>query len=108
MIYVKGDGVSDDTLAELNLAHGSMLFRRHSDDDCSWIFYDTRLRYFSKGYPRGHWPTLREQIVTTQAAFPGSPVYYHGDGNWYGECAPWSEEDTARADAEWADYEAAK
>lgn len=37
------------------------------------------LRYFDEDYPRGHWPTLRQKIMTLQDRFPEYQIYYLPD-----------------------------
>lgn len=101
MIYVSADGVSAERLAELGDK-----FKQYDDDGQSWIEYDTWQRYFGPTYPRGHWPTIREQIGEMRAAFPDRPVYYDGDNGWFGEVDPWTDDDMEQMDREWARWDA--
>lgn len=66
-------------------------------------------RWFSCSYPRGHWPTIREQITTLIERFPEYPVYYmpdYADWDERGEQYVATPERIAQFDEEWAEHEA--
>ena len=65
-------------------------------------------RWFSADYPRGHWPTLRQQITTLMAAFPDYPVYYAPDwADWNTRNEQWeiTPERLHEFDEQWAEWE---
>lgn len=77
-------------------------------DFIEWV---SGLRFFSRDYPLGHWPTIRSQITTLQERFPEYPVYYMKDNENLSErdeCYLATPERIAQLDREWAEYETQK
>lgn len=73
------------------------------------IEWSSGVRWFSITYPRGHWPTIRNQITTLQERFPEYHVYYMSDNepwNERGESFIATPERIADFDRQWAEYEA--
>lgn len=69
------------------------------------IEYHSMQRWFSDNYPRGHWPTLREQIVFMQEKFPDYDIYYSNDNYWDTEPSHIvTPERLAELDAAWEEY----
>lgn len=54
-------------------------------DKYDYIEWSSGQRLFEDHYWRGHWPTLRQQIITLIERFPEFPVYYMSDQQ------PWNE-----------------
>ncbi len=73
------------------------------------IEWKSGLRWFSAGYPRGYWPTIRSMIVTMQERFPEYQIYYAPDtADWDTRDEQWlvTPERLASIDAEWAEWDA--
>ena len=58
------------------------VFTTKDADDYERIEYHSLQRWFDATYKRGHWPTLRNQILLMQEKFPDHDIYYSSDTYW--------------------------